>query len=245
MTIAFDHFSSSLRNTVSITDRVAEFLRGMILSGEWRPGDRIVETQIAKRLGIGQPTVREALGKLEEAGLVQQHLNRGCVVTQLSQQDFNQMFRVRIELECLAVELATENRDERTEAKLSLAFSKFEEAARKSKVEEYYRADFEFHQAIWQLTGNRFLEKALTQVVIPLFNFAILGRLKWKNLDFVLDAKEHIQLIEVILNGDKDTARRVARSVFAEFWHQGLTIVPEYEGVPTLPPKLPREPVAP
>lgn len=233
MTTDFEQFSSSLKKTVSIPDKVTEFLREMILSGKWRPGDRIVETKVAKQLGIGQSSVREALVKMEEAGLVRRYLNSGCVVTQLSEKELGQMFRVRIELECLAVELATESTDALKEQKLRTALARLEKAARKSKVEEYYRADFAFHQTIWQLAENRFLEKALTQVFIPLFNFAILGILVNRGMNFVCDAKEHGQLVEAILSADKGHARQRARSVLNEFWHRGLTFVHPDEAVPT------------
>ncbi len=232
MTIEFEQFSSTLKKTVSLPDKVTELLRGMILSGKWRPGDRIVETKVARELGIGQPTVREALGKLEEAGLVQRYPNSGCVVTQLSEEELGQMFRVRIELECLAVELAADNNDPEKGTKLRSALAKLEKAARKSKVEEYYRADFEFHQTIWQLAGNRFLEKALSQVVVPLFNLAILGIVSNQNMDFLRDAEEHGQLVEAILKADKNHARNSARTVLNEFLHRGLTFVHEVDETP-------------
>lgn len=223
--IELEQLSLSIKSTVSLPDKVAEVLRGMILAGKWRPGDRIVETRVARQLGIGQPTVREALGKLEEAGLIQRHLNSGCVVTQLSKKELGQMFQVRIELECLAVELATESKDDQKEAKLRSAFAELQKTALKSNVEEYYLADFKFHRAIWRLANNRFLEKTLSQLVIPLFNFTMLELLDNSKIDFVVDADEHCNLVELILSGDKKRARTTVRAIFGEFMSRGLALM--------------------
>jgi DNA-binding GntR family transcriptional regulator len=221
----FESLSAEIKQTVSIPDKVADLLREMILSGRWRPGDRIVETQVARQLDIGQPAVREALGKLEEAGIVRRFPNSGCVVTQLSKEEFGQIFRVRTELEGLAVELAIENQDPQKAAKLNSVLGKLQKAGRKGNAEEYYRADFEFHRAIWQLARNRFLEKALTQLVVPLFNFAIIEVVANHNLDLDSDAKEHKQIVDAILRGDKSHARSVLRRAMSDFWERGIALV--------------------
>jgi DNA-binding GntR family transcriptional regulator len=221
----FENLSAEIKQTLSIPDKVADLLREMILSGRWRPGDRIVETQVARQLDIGQPAVREALGKLEEAGIVRRFPNSGCVVTQLSKEEFGQIFRLRTELEGLAVELAIENHDPQMSVKLNSALSKLQKAGRKANAEEYYRADFEFHRTIWKLADNRFLEKALTQLVVPLFNFAIIEVIANHNLDLDSDAQEHKQIVEALLRGDKDHARRIVRRAMSDFWERGIALV--------------------
>lgn len=224
---AFEYLSASIQRNTSIPDRVAELLREMILSGKWRPGDRIVETKVAKHLNIGQPTVREALGRLEEAGLVTRHPNSGCVVTQLSKVELGQLFRVRIELEKLAVELAIDSDESQKAQKLKSALARLQKAGRKSNVAEYYRADFEFHKTIWQLAENRFLLKALSQLIVPLINFAMLEIATSKSLDFVRDASEHDQIVEAILGGDKKHARSAIQEAMERFWDRGLALAHE------------------
>ena len=100
--------SESLGRKPSISDQIAEVLRNLIVSGDLNPGERIVESRVAKQLGVGQPTVREALVALEHQGLVVRKSNQGCVVTSLTRSEIADVLRIRGELEVLAVELAVE-----------------------------------------------------------------------------------------------------------------------------------------
>lgn len=209
----------------AIPDQVAIFLRHKILMGHWRPGDRIVETRIAKQLGIGQPTVREALGKLEEAGLVVRLPNCGCTVTRLSEKEYGDIFRVRSELEALAVELAAESRDIEKKKTLESSLKKLIKAAESGAVETFYQRDLEFHQELWRLANNRFLERALSQLVIPLFAFVMLELLKEGSLDLVANAREHQKLVDAVFDADKPRARKVAKQVLRGFWKEGIRVL--------------------
>src|SRR6267378_1291827 len=107
--IKLEELSESLGRKVSIADQIAEVLRNLIVGGDLNPGDRIVESRVAKQLGVGQPTVREALVALEHQGLVVRKTNQGCIVTSLTRGEISQILKIRGELEVLAVELAAEN----------------------------------------------------------------------------------------------------------------------------------------
>src|ERR671933_2361367 len=100
--------SESLGRKTSISDQIAEVLRNLIVSGDLNPGERIIESKIAKQLGVGQPTVREALVALEHQGLVVRRSNQGCMVTELTRAEVVHILRIRSELEVLAVEIAVE-----------------------------------------------------------------------------------------------------------------------------------------
>ena len=80
----FEALSTQLGRRAPVSSQIAESIRNMIVSGDLKPGDRIVESRIARQIGVGQPTVREALVALEHQGLVVRKANQGCVVTSLS-----------------------------------------------------------------------------------------------------------------------------------------------------------------
>ena len=222
-----EDMTCAIRKAVALPDQIADYLRGMIVSGKWRPGQRIVETRIARELGLGQPTVREALGKLEEAGLVVRTQNSGCRVTQLTAKEYGQIFRVRTAMECLVVELLIENRSTSQAAELKAALHALKIAAASRSVEDFYRADLELHRTMWRLSGNRFLEKALSQLVIPLFAFAMIEIIAHPGFDLVFNARKHDELIRAILSADKSHARRKAEGILKGFWEEGLSLIAE------------------
>src|SRR5260370_11148688 len=97
-----------LIQAISKRDQVVSTLREAILSGSIQPGDQIVESRMAQQLGTGIPLVREALIELEHLGYVQKTPYKGTTVTKLSPKDLERIFRLRVELEALAIEWAKE-----------------------------------------------------------------------------------------------------------------------------------------
>src|SRR5262245_31527026 len=91
---------------ISKKTRTVASLREAIISGAIRSGEQIVEGKIAQQLGVGQGLIREALIELEHQGFVQRIPYAGTQVTELSLQDVQQIYAVRIELEPLAFFLA-------------------------------------------------------------------------------------------------------------------------------------------
>src|SRR5271157_5686709 len=91
---------------VTLRHRIVEVIRQAITSGDLAPGDRIVELQLAKQLGVGNTAVREALFELERVGLVTRIPNKGSFITKMTLEDAQQIFQIRKALEGLAVELA-------------------------------------------------------------------------------------------------------------------------------------------
>lgn len=219
----------AIRKAVPFPDQVAQLLREMIISGKWQPGQRIVETRIARELGLAQPTVREALGKLEEAGLVVRTQNNGCSVTEITASEYSQLFRVRMAMECLVVEILIENRSPAHAAELKTALQTLKAASNDRSVEAFYRADLELHRTMWRLTGNKFLEKALAQVVVPLFAFAMIKVVAHPDFDLTSNARRHDELIRAILLADKANARRKAEQIFKAFRDEGLKLIAEQE----------------
>lgn len=216
-----DAVAGSLREPASIPSQVAVGLRKLILTGKLRPGDRVVEWKIARQLGIGQPTAREALLILENEGLIQRTHNRGCSVTRLNVREIGQIYRVRIELEPLAAELAVENAGNWNPEVLSSAMERLTKSARAGDLEEWHQRDLEFHQTLWKLADNPFLERALSQISVPFFAFAELVFVQTHPRDLVQQAQRHDLITAAVLGGNKRQARQTTQRVlrhFQEVW---------------------------
>ena len=146
---SFETLSQRLGRRKTIAGQIAESIRAMIVGGQLNPGERIVESRIAREIGVGQPTVREALVALEHEGLVVRHANQGCVVTELGRDDILQLVRIRAELEVLAVQLATESASDEDVAALVEAAEALKAAAAKRDSNRFFKLDLQFHQMLW------------------------------------------------------------------------------------------------
>jgi DNA-binding GntR family transcriptional regulator len=201
----------------SVPDRVAASLRELIMNGTLAPGDPVVESKIARGMGIGQPTVREALKTLEGEGLITRQINRGSSVTKLSPQEIDMIFRLRLELEPLAVTLACETWDERKAARLKAAFHALETAARQKNLQAYFQADLAFHRTLWALSDNPFLERMLFQIVAPQFAFEVMLLFRKPTFSFAENLKDHRRILDAVVDGTAEEAVAVTRESIASF----------------------------
>src|SRR5439155_7655486 len=91
---------------VPLTNRVAAALKDAFFSGKLKPGDAIVEKQLAQEMKVGTPVIREALITLQGQGFVRRITNTGTFVTKFSADEVRQLYTLRVELEALALEWA-------------------------------------------------------------------------------------------------------------------------------------------
>ena len=215
--------SQNLERRPPIAERIAETIRGLIVSGDLKPGDRIVESRMARQIGVGQPTVREALVALEHQGLVVRKANQGCIVTVLTRAEISQVLRVREELERLAVDLAIEAAPDAEIRKLIAVAEKMREAAEVRDIRRYHDFDVLFHQTLWRLSGNSVLPRLLSQTLMPLLAFLFMRNLRKNHqLEMTASAVAHVEIGEAILRRDKKAARQVAQQKFRLFAQEHL-----------------------
>jgi DNA-binding GntR family transcriptional regulator len=201
----------------------AQALRESIISGELRGGERIIEQKWAARLGIGQPTLREALHELEHQGLIRKTQQRGTYVAQLSPEDFRLIQEVRIPLEAIAVGKAAENFTpvadrEFTTIVQSMAGSGISEV----DVKAFHESDVSFHRKIWELAGNEYLRSTLETITFRLFVFAIVDR--WPGNPKAISERlaavqEHLGILEGLRSGDKNIARKIYIKQTVQYWN--------------------------
>ena len=146
---------------------VVKMLAAGILSGKYKPGDRLNESQIARELNISRIPVREALSQLQEQGLVQNRERRGMFVTNIGPEEVQQLSSLRIILETEALRLAAARMTPEILAGLEKIIAQMD--AWDGTLLEAAGLDLEFHRALWKASGNPYLERALNAVMVPLF----------------------------------------------------------------------------
>ena len=159
---------------ISKRDQVVRAVKEAIITGSIPPGASIVEARIAQQVGAGIPLVREALIQLEHHGFVQRTPYKGTTVTKLEPADIKQIFRLRVELEGLAIEWARENVTAADIEELRGVIKRMKQAAADLDMDKFYESDLDFHRKIWLMSGNSYLVDALERVTVPLFAFFVM-----------------------------------------------------------------------
>jgi DNA-binding GntR family transcriptional regulator len=143
-------------------------LRDAIVSGRYRPGDRLNESQLAREFGISRIPVREALMQLQEHGLVMNHERRGMFVTQLSEEDAQRINSLRVVLEAEALKLCRLRISKRDASRLNDIMTRMEAWTERTEMDAA-ALDLEFHRTLWEAAGNPYLTKTLDSLVTSLF----------------------------------------------------------------------------
>jgi len=159
---------AAAHNVLPLTLRahVVKMLSAGILSGKYKPGDRLNESQIARELDISRIPVREALSQLQEQGLVQNRERRGMFVANIGPEEVLQISSLRIILETEALRLAKTRITPQTLEQLEKLMAQMD--SWNGTLLEAAALDLEFHRTLWKAAGNPYLERALNALMVPL-----------------------------------------------------------------------------
>lgn len=157
-----------LDNYRPLRDVVFENLRESILTGRLKPGQRLMEIQLAEGLGVSRTPVREAIRKLELEDLVVMLPRKGAYVTNMSLKEILDVLEVRSCLEGLGAKLAAKKRNEKDIEKLKEIVSSFKELTQKCKNDKdinemipISEVDIELHHFIFNIANNKSLYKTI------------------------------------------------------------------------------------
>ncbi|RCW22657.1 GntR family transcriptional regulator [Ciceribacter lividus] len=190
--------------------KLRDSIENGIVTGEFAPGERLDETQLATRFGVSRTPIREALLQLSAIGLVEIRPRRGAVVVDPGPQRVFEMFEVMAELEAMAGALAARRHTREDGAALLAAHEKCKEAAASEDPDRYYYENESFHQAIYAASHSGFLEEqciALHRRLRPYRRLQLRVRNRMKT-----SFSEHGEIVEAILAGDANAARERLRS---------------------------------
>ena len=156
-------FSETMEaNSAPASAGVLAKLQEDILTGQMRPGEKIIEQRLCERYGASRTPVGEALRQLELDGLVEYILNRGYFVIGMSERDFEDMFDLRKAYEMQAVKWAIERITEEEMENLEETFEFMEFYTMRNDIEKMQVINAGFHQIIYEACKNRMLQKLLT-----------------------------------------------------------------------------------
>jgi len=190
----------------ALYQEVAERLRQRIYAHEIEPGAWIDEQAIATQYGISRTPLREALKVLASEGLVTLKPRRGCYVTELSEQDLNDIFPLLAVLEGRCALEATRKAGAADLRRLAEIHERLEQAAAKGQTDRFFEANQQFHATIQSLAGNRWL----TQMIADLRKVVKLTRVLSLSLKGRLEQSllEHRVIIKAMTAGEAEVAEK-------------------------------------
>ncbi|MEH2943525.1 GntR family transcriptional regulator [Lachnospiraceae bacterium KK002] len=198
-----DRLELNMNAYLPLRDVVFQTLREAILKGELKPGERLMELQLASRLGVSRTPIREAIRMLELEGLAVTMPRKGAEVARMTEKDMEDVLQIRKALDELAVGLACDNMTEESLEQLRAALKNFEESTRSRDVKKIAQADVEFHDTIYQAADNPKLVNMLNNLREQMYRY----RVEYLKNDAVYPRliEEHKKIYEGLRRKDKET----------------------------------------
>ena len=188
---------------------VYDTIREAIQTGRYAQGQRLIADELAQELGTSRMPVREALRRLEVAGLVSITPHRGAVVSELSEQEIVEIYHIRAVLEGLAARLAASQLTPTHVERLNVFIEDMEGVATTgADLEQVLRINREFHITIWQMAQAPRLQEILENLYDASH--------RYRNISTALPGRlaqvfqEHRQIVQALAAGDSAAAERFA-----------------------------------
>lgn len=204
-----DNFEVTMDEFLPLRDVVFNTLRKAILTGELKPGERLMEIHLANRLGVSRTPIREAIRKLELEGLVIMIPRRGAEVAQITEKSLKDVLEVRRALDALCVELACDRISAEETEQLRESCEEFERATETEDTAVIAKADVELHDIIVHATGNQRLIQLINNLSEQMYRY---------RFEYIKDEdrhdnliREHRMIYESIAKRDKKRAAEAAK----------------------------------
>ena len=204
-----DNLQVKMDEFLPLRDVVFNTLRQAILTGELKPGERLMEIHLANKLGVSRTPIREAIRKLELEGLVVMIPRKGAEVAKITVRDLKDALEVRMAIDSLSVKLACERLDEDDKTEIKQACVAFREAVKSGNVQAIVEGDERFHNTIYRASKNQKLITIAMNLREQVYRY---------RFEYVKDfsyhenlIREHDQITEAILKGDVETAQKIMK----------------------------------
>lgn len=201
----------------TLQEIVYDTIRDAILSGRYRPGQRLVADALAKEAGVSRMPVREALQRLEATGLVTLMPHRGAVVNELSEAEIIEIYHIRAVLDGLATRLAAPHLTRPDFDRMHAILGEMAAAAKAKDLDRVLRVNRDFHQRIWQAAHAPRLHSLLENLYDASQRFRQISVLLPGRLERL--TQEHRRITQALARGDVNRAER-----FAVEHHEGTAL---------------------
>ena len=215
--------------TRTLRENVTDLIRRAIIEGRLEADSELNQAQLAERLGISRGPVREALGRLEQEGLIRNVPYKGVYVTPLSPAYVRELFSLRAALETFAVGLAIGRLQPDDLDALENTVEEMRAAARSDDGLKLVDLDIVFHRQLIEMSRHELLKKTWTPLEIGVQRCVYARHKIYSSLDEVVGT--HPSLIGAIAERDGDRAQEILREHILEAGEIICQLWPEAEEV--------------
>ena len=194
----------------SMSEEVYDILKSEILENKLKPGEKLVEMEISKRLNVSRTHVREALKQLEQERFVTNFPRKGSIVSEISVHDAIEIYEVREYLEGLLIKQLCLNVSRRDIKELEIIVDDMEKTISKNDRPNLYKLHSEWTEKIVELSSNEFLKSQINVVYENLERLRSVSLYKWEHM--VEAYNETKNILEAIIDGDEVKAEKLART---------------------------------
>ena len=212
--------------TLTKAEQVRQAILLQILSGDLRPGQRLLEAQLSRELGVAQATVNGALQDLHNQGLVTKQLNRSTNVNRYTRREIENLFAVRLVLEPAAAAAVSAAWSTQGHEALQEQVELMRRAARKKDLAKFCLADYQFHQEVYRLSANSFLIQACQAIAAAPFAYILCDHLEALPTDYLALAEDHQHLITAMESGPGQAASLTRERIQAWLEHSLQALEP-------------------
>ena len=203
-------FNINTNEYLPLRDVVFNTLRDAILTGKLVPGERLMENQLADKLGVSRTPVREALRMLELENLVELVPRKGAQVLDMSEKDITNILEVRSALEGMATSVACKKMSKEDLQQLKNMEVDFEKAVADNDVERFVDIDEDFHDLIFSATENDKLINIFRNLRIQLYRYRM-AQAKNNDTSMSTIVAHHRSIIRAIENHDAEEGASIAQ----------------------------------
>lgn len=204
-----------LENYKPLRDIVFDYMKNAIITGEFKPGERLMEVQLAEKLGVSRTPVREAIRKLELEGLVVMVPRKGAYVSDLDARDLLNVLEIRGSLEGLAASLAAERITDEEIKELNSIVDEFYKSIEINDHEALVKSDKAFHDLIFAASRNEKLVQIMNNLQEHVHRFRVRYISEEKKSKKLY--QEHKKILESLENRNADNARKWAEKHIHNF----------------------------
>jgi len=199
----------ALSPTPNLVEQVRDALLNEIASGQLKPGERIIQEQIAQALGVSRQPVQQALMLLRNQGVLRDAGGRGLIVTPLDPDRVQHVYQIRAAIEALACRLAAENQAELARKQGAALIEAGRKAVASGSVPRMIEADIRFHEFIYTLAGNPLIGPAMDTHLT--YTQRAMGEVLVQDQSPRDIWDQHAAILQAIADGNADAAEKLAR----------------------------------